>query len=222
MVWRTRSNKFTLIELLVVIAIIAILAAMLLPALSKAREKAYQANCMSSCKQLALGFAMYIDEYDDQIPPYADHNCSGRKHWYHMLLDGEHVAPSTLNGCPVVDAPYGGITAYGCLYYHVSRCGPSCERGKNFKRPERVGVAMDCQAYPTVNYNRIGYPLTYCTIHWRPPTLSGNRTYNGVSPRHNGGSNVAFMDGHAKWMSANEIMHTTAPGQEIWAHWRDR
>ena len=58
------SKKFTLIELLVVIAIIAILAAMLLPALSAARESAKTSNCLGNLKTLALGMTIYTDQYD--------------------------------------------------------------------------------------------------------------------------------------------------------------
>ncbi|MGH7973096.1 MAG: prepilin-type N-terminal cleavage/methylation domain-containing protein [Limisphaerales bacterium] len=69
---RTARSGFTLIELLVVIAIIAILAAMLLPALARARQKAYGIKCMNNSKQIAISFHMYTLDNTDFYPPNPD------------------------------------------------------------------------------------------------------------------------------------------------------
>ena len=90
-----RFKSFTLIELLVVIAIIAILAAMLLPALSKAREKARAVSCTSNLKQLVQGYVAYANENADWSPGYntdlgtwRDSHCNELMNWRSWLVEG--------------------------------------------------------------------------------------------------------------------------------------
>ncbi len=122
-------HAFTLVELLVVVAIIAILAAMLLPALTQAKERGRRAICMSNLRQLGIGLQLYAGDNNDSVLPNDvpiapnSHDIwvgSAPVHLGRLLMEKCLPMPANNNHvlyCPSMEAR-GGMKpgAYGFIY----------------------------------------------------------------------------------------------------------
>jgi prepilin-type N-terminal cleavage/methylation domain-containing protein/prepilin-type processing-associated H-X9-DG protein len=119
------KGGFTLIELLVVIAIIAILAAMLLPALTQAKQRAKRTQCLSNNRQIAVALIMYASDNAEQLPPLNTGTWpSITPYWWFNVLDaGNYVTASARSNnvwrCPAVMV---GDIDPGVVNYYQSPC----------------------------------------------------------------------------------------------------
>ena len=105
-----KKKGFTLIELLVTIAIIAILASLLLPALTRARQKAYQAKCISNLKNISVAVHHYSIDFNERFPTLG--SGAGGKESLALLAnlnylpnEGIYLCPNG-NGTSVTDSDY--------------------------------------------------------------------------------------------------------------------
>ncbi len=202
------KKSFTLIELLVVIAIIAILAAMLLPALSKAREKAKAISCINNLKNIALFDAIYADEYDGGFVPVAD-NDANYVSWNHRM-QAEYkmgvqslMCPASTAGLGTPNVNYIGSDSYTEYLGHycanlagigLIASGKRVSIGEgyifypgsgNIKSPCDKVVRFDTEFLASCIWD-----LTYDTMIARVQVL-----------RHGGKTNATFADGHAAPMA---------------------
>jgi prepilin-type N-terminal cleavage/methylation domain-containing protein/prepilin-type processing-associated H-X9-DG protein len=192
---RTRRG-FTLIELLVVIAIIAILAAILFPVFARAREKARQTSCLNNVKQLTLGLIQYVQDYDEVFPHWRNfRNPKGSVYWYEIVQP--YVKNTQVQKCPSEPNRSLGY-GYNCDYigYGSSTSISIDHKLAEVNSPAETVWIMDC-----------GSACAYKPARWVPDVTNAlYLTYVDGASRHNGGANVGFVDGHAKWLLCNDLL----------------
>ena len=200
------KKHFTLIELLVVIAIIAILAAMLLPALSAARERARAANCMSNLKTCMLYMTMYADEQANgaMIVSYDMGGVNYYGTWSGILHQSGYYPKSGNQKLGTVACPSaspdpkqnnnhqlytygrfseftnvkGGFSANGVSGYHVNKGNPSS-----------FFILADSITPAAVGAGKAGWQ--YFAVGYRDSRM-------GIHLRHGKNANIGYADGHVE------------------------